>query len=183
MRVSTDSGALAANPADAYVGTDPGLKIRFEVNRGWDRGHCLVEISRTLRHSDWPHLTAEKAHHRKWLLAWDCLGRRRATRETTMSLTAEQCRALALLTGVGLNGASQASLMARGFCTSMIAGLVKRGLATLAREKIRAGSRSVDVTKVRITTAGREALTAEGLALYPRFSQTTERARESRSPQ
>jgi hypothetical protein len=100
-----------------------------------------------------------------------------------MSLTAEQCRALALLTGVGLNGASQASLMARGFCTSMIAGLVKRGLATLAREKIRAGSRSVDVTKVRITTAGREALTAEGLALYPRFSQTTERARESRSPQ
>jgi hypothetical protein len=84
-----------------------------------------------------------------------------------MSLTAEQCRALALLANVGLNGASQASLMARGFCTSMIEGLVKRGLATLAREKIRAGSRLVDVAKVRITTAGREALTAEGLALYP----------------
>jgi hypothetical protein len=84
-----------------------------------------------------------------------------------MSLTAEQHRALALLMSVGLNGASQASLMAHGFCVSMIAGLVKRGLATLTRETIRAGSRLVDVRKVRITAAGREALTSEGLAFYP----------------
>jgi hypothetical protein len=84
-----------------------------------------------------------------------------------MSLTAEQRRALALLTSVGLNGASQASLMAHGFCVSMIAGLVKRGLATATREKIRAGNRLVDVGKFRITAAGREALTTEGLAFYP----------------
>jgi hypothetical protein len=49
----------------------------------------------------------------------------------------------------------------------MIAGLVKRGLATLTRETIRVGSRLVDVGKVRITAAGREALTTEGLAFYP----------------
>jgi hypothetical protein len=84
-----------------------------------------------------------------------------------MSLTAEQRRALALLTSVGLNGASQASLMAHGFCVSMIAGLVKRGLATLTCEKVRAGSRLVDVNKVRITAVGREALTTEGLRFYP----------------
>ena len=52
--LATASGALAAtkihsiapsqdgctvyNPAGAYVGTDPGFKIRLEVNRGWDQG-------------------------------------------------------------------------------------------------------------------------------------------------
>ncbi len=79
-----------------------------------------------------------------------------------MSLTAEQRRALAMLTSAGLNGASQTSLMAHGFCVSMIAGLVNRGLATLTCEKVRAGSKLVDVGKVRITPAGQEALAAEG---------------------
>jgi hypothetical protein len=83
------------------------------------------------------------------------------TRETAMSLTAEQRRALAMLTHAGLNGASQASLMAHGFCISMIVGLVKRGLATVTREQVRAGGRLVDVGKVRITAAGRDALIAE----------------------
>jgi hypothetical protein len=80
-----------------------------------------------------------------------------------MSLTAEQRRALAKLTSAGLDGASQASLMAHGFCVSMIAGLINRGFATLTREKARAGSRLVDVGKVRITAAGRDALAAERL--------------------
>jgi hypothetical protein len=48
----------------------------------------------------------------------------------------------------------------------MIAGLVKRGLATVIRERIRAGSRLVDVGKVRIAAAGRDALTAERLMFY-----------------
>jgi hypothetical protein len=50
--LGTASGAVAAtksqsivpsqnvyNPAGAYVGTDPDLNIRFELNRDWDRGH------------------------------------------------------------------------------------------------------------------------------------------------
>jgi hypothetical protein len=78
-----------------------------------------------------------------------------------MNLTGEQRRALAMLTSADLIGASQALLMAHGFCVSMIAGLVKHGLATLKHEKIRAGSRLVDVGKVRITAAGRDALAAE----------------------
>ena len=49
--LATASGALAAtknqnvvpsqnvyNPRGAYVGTDPDLNIRFELNRDWDRG-------------------------------------------------------------------------------------------------------------------------------------------------
>jgi hypothetical protein len=80
-----------------------------------------------------------------------------------MSLTAEQRRALAMLMRAGLDGASQASLMAHGFCASMIAGLANRGLATLTRENVRIGGRLVDVGMVRITAAGRDALSSEKL--------------------
>jgi hypothetical protein len=79
-----------------------------------------------------------------------------------MSLTAEQRRALAVLARAGPTGCSQTLLMAHGFCISMIAGLIKRGFAALTREKLRAGSRLIDVGSVRITAAGRDALTAEG---------------------
>jgi hypothetical protein len=85
-----------------------------------------------------------------------------------MGLTAEQRRALAVLASAGLNGSSQTSLMAHGFCISMIAGLIKRGFATLTREKVRTGSRLVTVGSVRITAAGRDVLTAEGC-----FTQST----------
>lgn len=51
--LATASGALAAtksiaashdtrsvyNPTGAYVGTDPDLNVRFELNRDWARGH------------------------------------------------------------------------------------------------------------------------------------------------
>jgi hypothetical protein len=84
-----------------------------------------------------------------------------------MSLTAEQCRALAMLTSAGLDGASQTLLMAHGFCVSMIVGLVNNGLATLTHEKVWAGSRLIEVDKVRITAAGREALITEGSVSYP----------------
>ncbi len=83
------------------------------------------------------------------------------SRSPLMSLTAEQRRALAVLAGAGLDGTSQALLMAQGFTASMIAGLVSRGLATLADEKIRVGGNSVKIAKVRITALGSEALAAE----------------------
>jgi len=71
-----------------------------------------------------------------------------------------------MLLRAGLNGASQASLMAHGFCVSMIASLANRGLATLTREKVRTGGRLVDVGMVRITAAGRDALSSEKLMFY-----------------
>jgi hypothetical protein len=78
-----------------------------------------------------------------------------------MSLTAEQHRALAVLRGAGPSGTSQALLMSYGFSVSMIAGLANRGLATLGREKVQAGDRSVKVAKVWITAVGSDALAAE----------------------
>ena len=83
-----------------------------------------------------------------------------------MSLTAEQRRALAMLARVGLVGASQTLLMAHGFCVSMIVGLVNHGLANLTREKVRAGTRLVNIGVVRITASGRKALISESLTNF-----------------
>jgi hypothetical protein len=106
--------------------------------------------------------------------------RRFPAREAPMSLTAEQRRALAVLTGAGPNGTSQALLMSYGFSVSMIAGLISRGLATLRRDKVQAADRSVEVAQVRITAVGTEALAAEErftfiLRLYSRIRATTVR--------
>jgi hypothetical protein len=73
-----------------------------------------------------------------------------------MTLKAEQRRALAMLATPGHSGATQPFLIAHGFGGAMISGLVNRGFATLAREKIRAGGNIVHVTKLRITAAGRD---------------------------
>jgi hypothetical protein len=58
----------------------------------------------------------------------------------------------------GRNGATQALLSALGFDASMIAGLVNRGLATIAAEKVPAGGKLIDVGKAGITPAGWDAL-------------------------
>jgi hypothetical protein len=45
---------------------------------------------------------------------------------------------------------------------AMIVGLVSRGLATMAQEKMKAGDKLVEVARVRITDAGHVALAADG---------------------
>jgi hypothetical protein len=77
-----------------------------------------------------------------------------------MSLSAEQRRALAMLAISGHNGATQPFLVAHGFGDAMLTGLVYRGLLIMTREKIRAGGKMIEVTKMRITEAGRDALGA-----------------------
>jgi hypothetical protein len=79
-----------------------------------------------------------------------------------MSLSAEQRRALAMLSTSGHNGATQPFLVAHGFGGAMLTGLVNRGLVIMTLEKVRAGGKMIEVVKVRITDAGRDALTAEG---------------------
>jgi hypothetical protein len=80
---------------------------------------------------------------------------------TVLRLNAEQRRALAMLATADLNGATQALLSAHGFDASLIAGLVNRGMATLAAERVRAGGKLIAVAMVRITGAGREALAVD----------------------
>lgn len=75
-------------------------------------------------------------------------------------LSLEQRRALAMLATSG-HGATQPFLVAHGFGGAMITGLVNRGLSIMTLEKIRAGGKMIEVVKVRITAAGREALAVE----------------------
>ena len=49
-------------------------------------------------------------------------------------------------------------LLAHGFETEMLADLVRKGLATAQTEPVNAGARSVEVVRVKITDAGRQAL-------------------------
>ena len=79
-----------------------------------------------------------------------------------MTLSAEHRRALAMLATPGHNGATRPSLIAHGFGGATFGGLVNLGLVTLTAEKIRADGKTIDVAKVRITTAGRAALAVEG---------------------
>ena len=73
-----------------------------------------------------------------------------------------QRRALGLLASAGRNGVTGPLLAAHGFSAAAIMGLIGRGLATMAQEKVKAGGKLVAVARVRITDAGQDALTAEG---------------------
>jgi hypothetical protein len=56
------------------------------------------------------------------------------------------------------HGLTEAILLAHGFTTELLASLVRDGLATVRRESVNAGERRVEVTRIRITDAGRKAI-------------------------
>ena len=66
-------------------------------------------------------------------------------------------RALELLEA-SIDGCTDAIMLAFGFKTELVVELVNSGLATASIERIVAGGRRVEVTRVRITGAGRRAL-------------------------
>jgi hypothetical protein len=68
-----------------------------------------------------------------------------------------------MLATAGRDGATQPLLCTHGFSAAMIARLVSRGLATLTYEKVRAGSKLVDVAWVQVTDAGRKAIADDGI--------------------
>jgi hypothetical protein len=43
----------------------------------------------------------------------------------------------------------------------MVGGLVRAGLATAERETMKAGGKTIEIVRIRITGAGRDALAAE----------------------
>ena len=68
-------------------------------------------------------------------------------------------QALEILSGAGPSGyTTLLAQMAQGFTADMLAGLVHDGLATAATETVRAGGRAIEITRVKITDAGRRAL-------------------------
>ena len=74
--------------------------------------------------------------------------------------SAERRRALELL-DASPDGCPAAILLAHGFKTELLAGLVNERLATAAPERVKAGARAVEVIRIKITDAGRRALAAE----------------------
>lgn len=66
-------------------------------------------------------------------------------------------RALELLAG-SPDGMTEAILLAHGFTVDMLADLIHAGLATAKIERMVAGDWPMEVTRVRITDAGRRSL-------------------------
>jgi hypothetical protein len=56
-------------------------------------------------------------------------------------------------------GCTEAMMLAHGFTIPQMVELVRAGLATATAERVVAGSRKIEVARVRITDAGLRALT------------------------
>jgi hypothetical protein len=56
------------------------------------------------------------------------------------------------------DGCTEAMMLAHGFTIPQMVELVRAGLATATAERLVAGSRKIEVARVRITDAGRRAL-------------------------
>jgi hypothetical protein len=72
-------------------------------------------------------------------------------------LSVDQRRALTLLAGSS-HGCTEAILLAHGFTIEMLVVLVSDGLATATSEIVHAGRRPIEIVRVGITDAGRQAL-------------------------
>jgi len=59
-------------------------------------------------------------------------------------------------------GCTEAIMQAHGFPVVLLAGLVRDGLATATTERTFAGKKPMEVTQMRITEAGRQALAGDG---------------------
>src|SRR5262249_34346683 len=80
------------------------------------------------------------------------------TRSRKRSPPATRRRALELLEA-SIDGCTEAIMLAYGFKTELLVELVNAGLATASTERMVAGGRRIEVTRMRITGAGRQALT------------------------
>ena len=70
-------------------------------------------------------------------------------------------RALRLLAGEP-EGVIEAMMLAHGFRVELLVDLCIAGLAIAKPEHIRAGGRAMEVVRMKITEAGRQALTGKG---------------------
>jgi hypothetical protein len=73
-------------------------------------------------------------------------------------MTGDEHRALVLVSDSGRKGTTNAILAAHGFTAAMVTSLVREGFVTAIIERVRAGSRMIEIVRVRITGAGRAAL-------------------------
>jgi hypothetical protein len=72
-------------------------------------------------------------------------------------LAADQRSALELLAG-SPNGCTELLFLAHGFTRNLLANLILAGFANAETERVMAEGRPINVLRIRITDAGREAL-------------------------
>jgi hypothetical protein len=72
----------------------------------------------------------------------------------------DRSRALELLASCR-DGCTEAIMLAHGFTVAQMVDLVRAGLATATAERMIAGGRTIEVTRVRIGEAGRRALAGQ----------------------
>jgi hypothetical protein len=70
----------------------------------------------------------------------------------------ENARHALELLAIDPRGLAEPLLLTYGFSHKMVAGLVRSGLATAQRQTVRVSGQPVEVTRVRITEAGMQAL-------------------------
>jgi hypothetical protein len=78
----------------------------------------------------------------------------------SVAMTDDERRLLEMSAG-SADGTTDALLAAHGFTAELVVALVRAGLATAKAEQTFAAGRAIDVTRVRITDAGRWALTRQ----------------------
>jgi hypothetical protein len=83
--------------------------------------------------------------------------RREFLRDERSRRQPDRQRALALLASCP-DGCPEALMVAHGFSIELMVELVGEGLASTTEERVRAGRQTLEVTRVRITDAGRRAL-------------------------
>jgi TolB-like protein len=75
-----------------------------------------------------------------------------------MPMGGERHRALAMLADAGWRGQPHALLLANGFTRELLSAMVRDGLVIAVNTVVRTGGKTVPVTHMRITAAGRKAL-------------------------
>jgi len=88
-------------------------------------------------------------HHRRYSM--------RPLRRPRRGPKPDRRRALELLAS-SPDGATEAIMIAHGITVEMMVELVRSGLASATPERVVAGKRAMQITRVRITDAGRRAL-------------------------
>jgi hypothetical protein len=76
---------------------------------------------------------------------------------TSRKREADRRRALKLL-AASPDGCTEAIMLAHGFTIDMLVDMTRAGFATAQAECTQAGGRAIEVTRMRITDAGRRAL-------------------------
>jgi len=84
---------------------------------------------------------------------------RKCSRKRVATAAQRRRQALKLLASCR-DGCTEAIMLAHGFTIPLMVELVRGGLATATAERVRAGSRAIEVATLRITEAGRRALGA-----------------------